>query len=155
MAEIYTQFQSARPQKPYASTPYLPRLLIWGSTSFPQRPDPGDGGNRAYFPLWSKKNPTVTAVYSCLFCPPDLCSLQPWERSLFHIYTDKQQIMAYMQWISQGEWNWFRLNLKNAKSSRDFVLEVKIAIFHSQTTKNRVSKGKLRWRKKKTTLTGK
>ena len=40
-----------------------------------------------------------------------------------------------MQWISQGEWNWFRLNLKNAKSSRDFVLEVKIAIFHSQTTK--------------------
>ena len=36
-----------------------------------------------------RKNPAVTAVYSCLFCPPDLCSLQPWERSLFHIYTDK------------------------------------------------------------------
>ena len=34
------------------------------------------------------------------------------------------------------------------------MLEVKIAIFHSQTTKNRVSKGKLRWGKKKTTLTG-
>ena len=31
----------------------------------------------------------LTAVYSCLFCPTDLCSLQPWERSLFHIYTDK------------------------------------------------------------------